>query len=412
MTCNKLMIFIPYCPDRNAQTLYGSFPFDLEVGYQILPKMIPWDFPSQLSELIEKEVTKVVITMEEKSSLQGLVEEQLDINEMQNDSNVQQMGNDYIEAKKVEMLERNGSVIDYSELEAQFHALSEFSDSQGTPVAPSKQKFQRKLVVMSSDSEDEYLTNGHPSDICDDANKGQSLEDNTDSPSKFPLNQHYASLSFLKLGPGLEDSETDQFKYLETADDMCLNETSKSVDVSFVPESTIVPETVINGIDTISGAVSCGHLADPVEVSLNNELLPFTFGVCKSLARLPRNDDSLASTEIPVSSQKEVVQDLIDENMETTPAFNVMDECSRVDFKLKSNFVEPSPAMETDAVHRLWRELRECRTDLRQHAATEQPGAFQVVKLACSMSDLISEADLLFGNYQKKQCVSSFELLL
>lgn len=361
--------------------------------------MIPWDFPSQLSELIEKEVTKVVTIMEENSSLQGL--------DKQNDLDVQQMETDYIEAKKVEMLERNGSVIDYSELEAQFHALSEFSNSSGTPVASYKRKGQRKLVVMSSDSEDEDLNNGHPLDICDDANKGQSLEDNADSPSKLPLNQHYTGPLFLKLGPGLEDSEANQCQYLGTVDDVCLNATSKSFDVSCVPESTFVPETLINGIETISGAVSCGHLSDPVEVSVNNELLPFTFSVCKRLAKLPLDDDLLASTEIPESSQKELVQDLTDENIETTPVYNVMDECSRVDFELKSNVLEPSPAMETDVVHKLWRELRECRTNLRQHVATEQPGAVQVVKLACGMSNLISDADL-FGNYQQKQCVGSF----
>lgn len=384
-----------------------SLPFDLEVGHQILPKMIPWGFPSQLAEQIEKEVTKVVSLTEENSCLQGLVEEQLNINDKQNDLDLKQMETDYIKAKKVKMLQRNGSVIDYSELEAQFHALCEFSNSPGTPVAPSKKKAQRKLVVMSSDSEDEDLSSRHPLDICDDADKGPSLEDNTDSPSKSQLNQNYTSPSNLKLGHGLEDSEADQCQYLGTTDDVHLNKTSVSIDVSCVPESTFVPETVIDGTETISGAVSCGHVSDPVEVSVNSELLPFTFSVCKRIAKLPLNDQLLASTETTESSQKEVEQDLTDVNMETTPVYNVMDECSRVDFKIKSQVLEPPPAMDTNIVHKLWRELSECRTDLRQQAASEQPGAFQVVKLTCGMSNLISEADL-FGNYQQKQCVSSF----
>ncbi|KAF7816861.1 ATPase family AAA domain-containing protein 5 [Senna tora] len=383
--------------ERKAQTLYGSLPFDLEVGHQILPKMIPWDLPSQLSELIEKEVTKVVTIMEDTSCLHGLVEEQFDINDMQNGLDVKQVETDYIEAKKVEMLERNGSIIDYNELETQFLALSDFANSSGTPVAPSKRKGQRKLVV-SSDSEDEDLNNGHPPDICDDSNKGQSLKDNTDSPSKLPFNQNYTSASLLKLGPGLDDSEAVRF-----TDDECLNEISKSFDVSCVPESTFVPETVINGTETISGAVSCGHHSDPVDVSVNKELLPFTFSICKRLAKSRLNDDLLVNTEISESSQKETLQDLTDENIETTPVYNVMDECSRVDFRLKSKVLEPSAAMETDVIHNLWRELGECRPDLRQHAATERLGTFEVVKLTCGMSNLISEADL-FSNYQQKQC--------
>ncbi|XP_028774992.1 uncharacterized protein LOC114731905 isoform X2 [Neltuma alba] len=389
--------------DRKAQKLYSSLPFDLEVGHQILPKMMPWDFPSQLSELIENEVTKVITTMEENSSLQRSVEKQFDVNEKQSDSEAQQMGADCIEAKKVEMLERNGSVTEYSELEAQFHALSEISNSSCTPVAPSNRKIQRKLVVMSSGSEDEGLYNGHPLDMCDDANNGPSLEDNGDSPSKFPINNKYSSTPFLNRRTGLEESEVDLSKRLGTADGMCLNETSKSFDVSCVPESTFVPET-INEVETISGAVSCGNLADPVEVSVNNESLPFTFRVCNCLTKRAQDDDLLGSTKIPEYSQKEISQDLVDENMETTPVYNVMDECSRVDFKMKSHFIEPLPSTGTDVIHKLWRELRECRTDLRQHVATEQPGAFQVVKLACGMSNLISEADLLFSNYQQKDC--------
>lgn len=395
---------VSYFSDRKAQKLYGSLPFDLEVGHQILPKMMPWEFPSQLSEVIENEVTKVVTTMEENSSLQGLVEEQLDTNGKQSDLDVQPWGTDYIEVKKVEMLERNGSFRGYNDLEAQFLALTDISNSS-TPVAPSKQKMQRKLVVMSSGSEDEDINNRHHLDMCDDANNGPPIEDNYDSPSNCPTNNYYTSTSFLKLGAGLEESEVDLSKHL--GGDMYLNETSKSFDVSRVPESTIVPETVYD-VETIYGPVSCGNLADSVEVSVNNESLPFTLSACKCLdKRAIIDDDSLGSTKIPESPQKEIVQDLTDENMEIAPAFNVMDECSRVDFKMKSNFFKHFPSMGSDVLQNLWRELRECRTDLRQHAATDQPGAFQAVKLACGMSNLISEADLLFGNFQQKDCVSS-----
>ena len=92
-----------YCTDVMTQTCYGSLPFDLELGHQILPKIMPWDFPSEISELIENEIAKLTNIMEENS--RGLVtEELLPINEQQNDLNVQCMEADYIEAKKVEMI--------------------------------------------------------------------------------------------------------------------------------------------------------------------------------------------------------------------------------------------------------------------------------------------------------------------
>ena len=370
---------------------------------------MPWDFPSQLSELIEEELAKSISITEENSRFQGLLKEELYINERQNDFDVHYMETDYIEAKKVEMIERNGSIADYSELQIQYNAISEFSDSFGSPQASSRQNGgRRKLVVMSSDSEDEDPDNGHPLYTHDEANKRHFLKDKNETPSEFQLNENYASTSVRKLVCSeLEDSEEEHFKYSETADDTCLNETCKSLDISCVPESTYVPETAIeNGIETMSGAVSSGHLADPPEVSVNNELKPFTLGVRRRLVKLPQNPYFLMNTEIPESPPKEAVQDFQDENMETT-IVNVMDECSRVDFQLKSKFVESSPSIETDMVQKLWRNLRECRLDLRQHATSEQLGAFEVVQLVSELSNLISEADLFF-DHQRKQCVSAF----
>lgn len=398
MACKNYDLSI-YCTDGKVQTIYGSLPFDLEVGHQILPKIMPWDFPSELSQQIENEFAKSVTIMEE-----GLVKEELHIHERLNDLDVQYMETDFIEAKKVEMIKRNGCITDFSEFEIQYNAISEFSNCSGSPLASSRQNGRRKLIVMSSDSEDQ--NNGHPLDMHDEANKRQSLKDNNVSPSEFQLNENYSGTSVRKLVCSeLEDSEEEHFEYSETADDTCLNETCKSFDISCVPESTFVPETIIeNEIETMSGAVSSGHLAGPLEVSVNNELIPSTFTIPKRLRKMLQNSDLLGSTEIPGSSPKDDMQYFLDENMETTNV-NVMDECSRVDFKLKAKAVESSPSMETDIVQKLWRKLRDCRTDFRQHATSEQPGAFQVVKLASGLSDLISEADL-FRNHP--QCVGAF----
>ncbi|KAJ1439279.1 P-loop containing nucleoside triphosphate hydrolase, partial [Sesbania bispinosa] len=386
--------------DRKVQTVYGSLPFDLEAGHQILPKIIPWDFPSELSKLIEKEVSKSVIVMEENSCLQGLVEEELHKNEKQNNLDVQCKGTDYLEAK-VEV-KRNRSITDCSEF-GQYSAISELANCSGSPVTSFWQKGQRKLIVMSSESVDKDPNNGHSLEGHDESFKRQSLEGNSVSSCKFQLNHCYTSSSFCKLAcSSLEDSE-EQRKYLGTAYDACLNETCKSSGISSFPESTIVPEIAIqNRVETMSGAVSSGHLASPVEVSLDNELTPFTFSVCQRIASLPQNLDSLVNTEIPESSPKAAVQVFRDENMETTTVYNMMNECSHADFKLK--FVESSPSMEIDMVQNLWRKLCDCRTDLRQHATSEQLGAIQAVKLASGMTNLISEADFLFRNHQQKQC--------
>ncbi|KAK2442231.1 P-loop containing nucleoside triphosphate hydrolase superfamily protein [Trifolium repens] len=287
----------------------------------------------------------------------GVVDEELlHINESQNDLDEQYMETGYIKAKKVEMIQRNGSITDYCELEIQCKAISEFSNSSGSPVASYLQNGQRKLVVMSSDSEEKDSNNGYPQDTDDGANKRHCIKGDYD----------------------------EHVKYSEAADVTCINDTSQSFDISCVPESTFVPETAIeNGTDTMSGAVSSGHC---LEVSMNNELKPSTLSVPRRLAKLSENSDILMDTEVPDSSQKDPLQDFPDENMETT-IIKVMDECSRVDFKLKSTFVESSPSLETD----VWLEQSNFRSG----------GVSQVVKLDSGLSNLISEAEL-FYNYQHK----------
>ncbi|XP_058787652.1 uncharacterized protein LOC131662001 [Vicia villosa] len=386
-----------FSKDLKAQTGYPSLPFDLEGGHQILPKIMPWDFPSEISELIENEFVKSVNIMEENCSMQGLVEEELlQINESQNDSDEQYMETDYIKAKKVEMIKRNGSVTDYGELEIQYNAISEFPNSSESPEASYLQNGRRKLVVMSSDSEEEDSNNRYPQDTEDEANKRHSIKENNECTSEIQLNENCPSTSFRKLVCSeLEDSDEERDKYSKTADVKCINETSKSFDISCVPESSIVPETAIeSGADTISGAVSSRHC---LEVSMNNESKPLSLCARRRLTKLSHNSDMLTDAEIP-DSPKEALQDFLDENMETT-INKVMDECSRVDFKLKSTFVESSPLLETDMVQSLWKKLRQM--DLRQHTISEQLGASQVVKLASGLSNLISEADL-FHNYQHK----------
>ncbi|TKY56163.1 ATPase family AAA domain-containing protein 5 [Spatholobus suberectus] len=360
-----------YRKDRKLQKVYGSLPFDLEACHQIVPKILPWNYPSELSKLIEKEVAKSITMMEETSCLQGLFNKDLDINERKNDLDVQCMETDYLEAR-VERTKR--SLIDCSEFESQHNAISELSNCSGCPVTSSWQKSQSKLIVMSSDSEVKDPNNGHALDVHDEAYKRHSLDSNSESPCKFQWNQTYPSTSFCKLVcSALKDSEEERYKYY----DACLNETHKSFDISCFPGSIFVPETAIqHGMKTVSGPGSSGCNAGPVEVSLNNELTPFTFSVSQCLAKLPQNYDSLTNSEIPIPSPKVAVQDCRDENTETTTVCNVMYECSHADFKLNSKYVEASPSMAMDMVQNFWKKLRVCRKDLGQHANPEQPGCY------------------------------------
>jgi hypothetical protein len=404
-TCDFFLL----CPDKKVQTVYGSLPSDLEAGHKILPKIIPWSFPSELSKLIEKEVAKSITIMENNSNWEGLAIEELCINDKQNNLDVQCMGTDYLDPK-VELTKRTAPITDSGEFESQYSAISELCNCSGSSVTSSWQTDQNKLVDMSSDAMDKDPYNRHSVNVHEEAYKRQCLEGNGESSFAFLLNQSYASISFCELlHSGLENSEDEKCKYLETTYDACLNKTPKSLDMSCFPESRLVSETAIqNRIETKSGVLSYGdHLACPINASLDNEMTPFSFGVCQRLAEVPRDRDLLVNTEIPKSFPRTTAQDFIDENMEIPNVYNTLDECSQTDIKLNSNFVDSSQSTEIYLVQSLWTKLRDCRTDLKQHAASEQIGAIEVVKLASGLSNLISEADLLFRNHQQKQCVSS-----
>lgn len=375
---------------------YGSLLFDVEAGHRILPKIIPWEFPSQLSELIEKEISKSISMMDENSSLMGVVEEELDKNLMQKDLDTRDNETYKIVTKKLAMLERNGSVQDCNEFTAQF---DELSNSSGTPISLSRQTVRRKHVVLSSDSEDENLSNGYPVVLDKNTNNEASQGVNNNFPSCFPLTENCLSplTDNDKLLSGVENLEERGYQ-CSGRPDIQIDETCQSFDVSCVPESSFVPETVIGDVtELLSRTVSCGH-SDTLEVSVSNDSIQTLLPVEADNLDQPILRWGNTGDVDPDISHREV-EDSQDENVEGTRNYQVMDECSRVDFDKAYKFVEkPSSLVVTDLVQESWIKLRGCRTDLRHYVGSEQHDAIKSIKLAYGMSGLISEADLLLSN--------------
>lgn len=386
--------------------------FDIDAGHQLLPKIIPWEFPSQLSELIEKEITNSLSMMEENSTSMEIVEEELGKKEMQKGLDTHDNETESIEAKKVAMLNRNGSVEDCIEFTAQF---DELSNSSGPPVAFSRRNVRRKLdAVLSSDSEDEILSNGYPIVFDKDSNNEPSQGVNNSFPFSCPLTENCLSPLTNKLLSGAENLEETCYQHSERPD-MQIDETCKSFDVSCVPESSFVPETMIGDVTELLSR--SGHVADSLEVSVSNEwiqtLFPDEAENCdKPLLRLQKHSDMLRNKcdVNPEILHGEEVEDSQNESVEATRGYQVMDECSRMDFNRRSKFVDkPRPLMVTDLVQESWIKLRGCRTDLRQFIVLERQDAIQSIKLAHGMSNLISEADLLLSNCQMVASVSIFK---
>ncbi|KAE8077443.1 hypothetical protein FH972_016008 [Carpinus fangiana] len=382
--------------EKEVRKTYGSLLFDVETGHRILPKIIPWEFPSQLSELIEKEISKSLSMMDENSSLMGVVEEELDENLMQKGLDAPDNETYKIETKKLAMLKRNGSVQDCNEFTDQF---DELSYSAGTPPIPlSRQTVRRKQVVLSSDSEDENLSNGYPVVLDKNTNNEASQGVNNNFPYCFPLTENCLSPTD-KLLSGVENLEERGYQCSGRPDGIQIDETCQSFDVSCVPESTFVPETVMGDVtELLSRTVSCGHVGDTLQVSVSNDSIQTSLPVEANNLDKPILRWGNTCNMDPDISHREV-EDFQDENVEGTRNYQVMDECSRVDFDKAYKFVEkPTSLVVTDLVQESWIKLRGCRTDLRHYVGSEQHDAIKSIELAYGMSGLISEADVLLSN--------------
>lgn len=362
---------------------HGSLLFDLEIGHQILPKLIPWDLPSHLSELVAKEITESLSTKEISNLTEVVVEQVFDNQDVKYSLDIHNKEAKSIEAKKVAMLNRNGSLHDYDDVTAQFDKPIEFSNDQGSHLSFFRRRVRRMHdVILSSDSEDEIFN----------SERTKALNE-----PKLPCS-------------GEANIDRNHYECSETAD-IHITDTCESVNVSCVPESSFVPETEINnGTELQSEIVSSGHVADTMEeVSVSYRLPDEASSLLKSKLGIHENSDTSASNHDEVTKflSQEVFEDSQSEHVEAvTKEYQVMDEFSRIGSNVGSKFLKPTSLVETDLVQESWNKLRSRRTDLRQYAESGQENAFQIVHLTHGMTDLISEADLLVSNSQLLTTVS------
>ncbi|KAL3504157.1 hypothetical protein ACH5RR_033998 [Cinchona calisaya] len=398
-----------------SQMIYSPLPFDLEAGHATLPKLIPWGYPSRLSEIVEEEITKALETMEERYSLVDIVvEEELNNERPYNCSEIH-CEPDHIEIKKEAILSLHCSTLDEDGLLVQPDCSCEFSSSSGSPIAFSGRNVRRKRgAVISSDSEMEHLGDTTPTVSC--RGFGDGNNEMTGMSSTSP-SHCCATETCCHPNDQLSLLEEDQVKQncftcSEKAIYSHVNGVCRSLDVSGVPESSFVPETEINDqTDLLSAVVSCGLVLRKEEVdSLSkNELTNFSSDK-NDMCCTPfyENQEMLGNgSDIDRAMfHREEVGDSHIEHVEGDIRGNQMlDECSRIDFaKGAKTLYRLRSHQQVDSIEEIWRRLRKCKTDLCQHVTSEQKNASQALKVASEMSNIISEADLLLSSCQLQIC--------
>ncbi|KAH0664202.1 hypothetical protein KY284_029133 [Solanum tuberosum] len=424
---------------------YCPLQFDLDAGHLLLPKIIPCDdFPTPLSELVDEEITKSM-RVEEDSYLMNEIAEEDELYNItgKNNSRNHDMGANNVNVKKDAMLSLLYSFQDHNECTI-FGTNSEFSDASESPIAFTRRNTLRKLDrVMSSDSEEECSRVPLSLDQPDTIN--EEIETACSSPSHFSATEISCSLL----------TENFHFKakrlkrnYLETTDYSTVNVVSKSVNISCVPESSFIPETLLttgselisntesyNDIDVKVEADYCSNLSLPSMYPLKVEKLdetvllsskyqelqgcssdritksiPGEFGssdrISKSIPGEVGSSDRItksipgevgSSDRITKSIPEEVMEHFNGQCMEDVPSgYRVLDECSRMDFNKNSTSSKTTVQLNLNtSVQETWRRLRESCLDLKQYITPEQKESSQMLNVAHEMSDLISVADLL-----------------
>ncbi|KAK3036787.1 hypothetical protein RJ639_030817 [Escallonia herrerae] len=403
--------------DSRVQRVYGPVGFDLDAGHCILPKIFPCGYPSQLSEIVEKEITKALL-MEEGSRLRKMVEE-----EEQNNSDLGTHDEPEMEeAKKEEILSRHCFDQDGNEFAADFRTTYEVSNVSGSPIAFTRRNVRRRSdTVLFSDSEDECMGDGVPvvhGELFQDLNNEVKPELSSKSSSHRRETERCFQPELLLHSEG-EKLEESCYHFFETIESSHANAACVSADVSRVQDSLFIPDTDMNdGIVPPSGTVSCCHADDNAEAAFTiKEFLPNMLpaesnNFDQSIAGFHKIPEALESTFDVVTEvvYREEVGDSHFQHVEAVPReHQVLDECSLMDFSTRSNCMDASWSSEvTDVVQETWRKLRLCRINLQQHASLREKDAFRIVELANKMTRLISEADLLLADCQPLICVSIF----
>lgn len=395
-------------------TTYWPVPFDLDAGHHILPKIIPWDCPSPLSELVAMEVVKSLALMEETKSVMG----QIKVDELNSYSPSEictdKIEEDPVEVKKAAML----SFQSLNEVECTpFDADPELFDNYCSPVAPTRQNRRRKVnTVFSSDSEDEFPCGSIPLVSAGGV-------DEMKTTFHFPSTEIHHPPAEPVFQSKVDKLEENCSQLPETVDYSLVEDTCGSHETSLMPESTFVPETeIIQETELFSTTVTYCNFFNEVESNWkfqNQDSMPFketassaqfskSFHVLQSDLEMVGNDNATAS-----GFQEEVGDSLSKSEADVPRQFQVLDECSRVDFARNLESLHYAAADQPiDIVKGTWKSLHNQCEDFKKYVTVEERTACKGLTFSHGISNLISEADLLRTDCQTLLHVSIISSLM
>ncbi|CAI9114632.1 OLC1v1015396C1 [Oldenlandia corymbosa var. corymbosa] len=397
------------------QITYRPLPFELQAGHAILPKLIPWGCTSQLSEIIEEEITKSLTMMEEHKGLMEIVVEQELVDGRSHGTPTFRDETYWIDAKKEAMLSFHCSVQSEGVILASPDYRCQTSNISGSPVTVFRRNVRRKLeTVISSDSEEDHLGDSSPANFVgasfDDSYTMQDMK-TIYSPHKFTIGRCCVQTDHLTHSEkaGVEQTFTE---CSENVTHPQSNGFCTSMGISCVPESSFVPETEVDDkTEVFSAEVSCSLLHKEEGNSTCRGALTNSFLVENDILFTPFLDNheklgNCSNVDGAMFHKEEVGDSHLECVEEGVRQHPMLDECSRIDSIGVKNLERLRSHGQIESIDETWKRLRDCTMDFRRYVTLEEKDVLQGLEVVSGMSNLISEADLLLSSCEPQICDS------
>ncbi|KAK1315629.1 hypothetical protein QJS10_CPA05g01839 [Acorus calamus] len=389
--------------EKKVRCLHNTLPLDLDAAHEVIKRMMPWEFPSQLSEKVEEEISKALYVAKENISYVLPVTDEQEIY-LRVKSDASEIGNNETDSTKsrLSILSRNCSD-DYNDMSTQ---PGDFSDTTGTPVKFARRRVrQRACTIVSSESEDEVFPKESP--VVSDF---QPCNCNDQLPNGLggPAVQMPASIGPSRLICEYDSSQEKSCQKLFQSPQNKANPQRCSpelLNACCVPESSIVPEIEISNRpifpyvplsdDILSSANPIQNLYDAVDRDQDVTL------------------DSTKNLENMLDSNSEVESISGNLNFEDSQTGNAdsqtrqLMEMHTTDLSMGSLFSERC-RFQSDAVivNKTWRTLQCCHDELKSYVTSEEKNAHRLATLASGLTDLISAIDVMIRGCESEQLVS------
>ncbi|ERM95492.1 hypothetical protein AMTR_s00008p00268620, partial [Amborella trichopoda] len=397
--------------ERMLTSTYRPLPFDLDAGYHILPKVIPWGFPCPLSTMVHEEISHTLSLVKEnvwnieevlaiKVTLKGKLNASVNFSDEK----------EVIDAKKEVLLNRNFSDNEGNELfSTQSDDFDGLSKAVGTPTKSIQlPRDCRRRAMVTSDSEDGSLSDQPPLETPKRDTCNEWVQD--------PFNGSFSRRSALGIGTlsspdSKQNQKTDKFdprrlKRLKRVRDLDMCTLTASKEISCFPESSFILGARIDNVDdslcspsvavTLEGISHCleelenlqeTNNPDNYEIELDRVSETVFGDTCEAAI------NSVTSNAVLDKSKMEPIETI-------NGAYPLMDECSRVDFNICNMARDSSHPDATLSVLETWKKLRSHKEDLKSHLSSEVQALSRVIDSTLELIDLFSATDVLLTTCQ------------